>query len=351
LTGKGISHPVTAVLIGLAVVQGLVVAVALAAFLRKNGAPGKSGAEAARAATPAQTTGAQVTEPQAAQRAPDTQPPPAAANEGTDPELASAKQPVPGPASSVPPAKTQTRTQSCDELFAKAGTRDKPPFPGAAFEQLKVARKALVKGDVDEAQRAYCTAVRWDAQNPNHYFELAQLLLLRNDGAAAAHWAKEGVRLEPSSPRGQSLLGDALAHLADAPGARAAWFAAARIPEPSASQIADLTKRSLLEAEQALIRRDLARAERFFRRAVILDPASAAANLGLATALLRLGEPEPAERAAGRAFELSPRDPRVRVTLGDIAAARSDSARAKQHYAAAAELGHPDAAQRLKRLP
>jgi TPR repeat protein len=41
----------------------------------------------------------------------------------------------------------------------------------------------------------------------------------------------------------------------------------------------------------------------------------------------------------------------VRVTLGDIAAARSDSARAKQHYAAAAELGHPDAAQRLKRLP
>lgn len=237
---------------------------------------------------------------------------------------------------------------SCESLLE--GFRKDGNYPGAAYEQVVAARKALVKGEVDEAQRSYCKAIRWDAKNANHYFELAQLLLLRRDGAACAEWARRGLELQPTSTRGHSLLGDGLVRLNETEGARRAWYAAASLNTPSAQEVSELTKRALKEAEQALARRDFSRAERFFRRAATLHPESSAALVGLSNALLRLGETAPAIQWAERAFQLAPQDPLVHFALGDAALAAEERARAKQAYVRAGELGHPDAARRLRRL-
>ena len=173
-------------------------------------------------------------------------------------------------------------------------------LPGAAIEALQNSNKALVRGDVDEAQRALCKAVIWDSKSAHPYLELAQLLLIRRDGAAAVDWARKGTALDPLSTRAQSLLGDGLVRTGDHAGAKKAWLAASKIQPGETELIGELFRRSLREAELSLKKRDYLRAERFFRRSVVLDPESLAASRGLALTLFRLGDFKPSERWAHR---------------------------------------------------
>ncbi|HEY8946344.1 MAG TPA: hypothetical protein VIM73_18965, partial [Polyangiaceae bacterium] len=78
-------------------------------------------------------------------------------------------------------------------------------------------------------------------------------------------------------------------------------------------------------------------------------PESASAPIGLTTALLRLRDAA-AVRWAKRAVERGSGDPRAHFVLGDALLAAGDRAGAKSAYARAGELGHPDAARRLRRV-
>jgi tetratricopeptide (TPR) repeat protein len=341
---KGISPPIAALFVGIAVVQGLLAA-AIYKYVHRAPAPdvnalasavafaasARSRAPALEASSAAVPTNRETAPANAA--APKAVQPASAAHSGTD------ASPVEEPATPAP---------SCEELLgASASGGDNV---GAAFEQLKIARKMLVQGKADEAQRAYCKAVRWDAQNANYYFELAQLLLIRRDGAAAADWARRGLKLEPTSTKGQSLVGDGLARVGDSDGARRAWYAAASVNNPSNEEVQQLFLRAMKEAEQALSGRDYMRAERFFRRAVILDSKNAAAHRGLAVALLRAGEVGSALRWAKRAAELAANDPAVQLTLGDALRANGDESGARNAWLEAERLGYPDARRRLSHL-
>ncbi|MGC4090967.1 MAG: tetratricopeptide repeat protein [Polyangiaceae bacterium] len=349
---KGISPPIAALFVGIAALQGLLAA-GIYKYLHRTPAPAASAIAAPSAvATPSAVAPNAVTAP-ATRAAPPTVTAPAAVTTAPKAEPVATPPAPPPSAESAPAAAAPMKDEAgkpaptCDQLIGDSAVGENI---GAAYEQLKVARKALVQGKVDEAEAAYCKAVRWDEKNAAYYFELAQLLLIRRDGAAAAEWARRGVRLEPASTRGQSLVGDGLARVGDDEGARRAWYAAASVNTPSAEEIQQLTLRAMKEAEQALSTRDYMRAERFFRRAVILDGKNASALRGLATSLLRLGETTNALAWIRKANELAPQDPIVKLILGDALLASGDSAGARNAWIEAQKQGYPDARRRLEHL-
>ena len=61
---------------------------------------------------------------------------------------------------------------------------------GAAVDEVRNARRDLVRGDLDAAHRSYCRAVSFDAENAGAMTGLARLLLMRRDGRPAVFWAK-----------------------------------------------------------------------------------------------------------------------------------------------------------------
>jgi DNA-binding response OmpR family regulator/Flp pilus assembly protein TadD len=341
---KGVSGPFAAILIGLAVAQGLLVAFGMRYFRRSSAEPAPS-ASAAYAAATTRPIASVLPAPSALTSAPPA--PSGVAAAGAAP--VSAESPLPSPAAGLGPDESGARAPTCEQLLPDA--KPNPgEFPGAAYEQLKLARKAIVQGKADDAQRAYCTALRWDAKNPIYYLELAQLLLIRRDGTGAAEWARQAVRLDPASTKAQSLVGDGLARTGDEEGARRAWYAASGVNTPSPQEIEQLSLRSLKEADQALATRDYVRAERFYRRAALLDAKSVNAHRGLATALLRLGEPKNALRWARAAEKLMPGDPLVQVALGEALLATGDKEAARRAFLEAERLGYTDARRRLEKL-
>jgi Flp pilus assembly protein TadD len=194
--------------------------------------------------------------------------------------------------------------------------------------------------------------VRWDAKNPQAHIDLAQLLLIRKDGAASADEARRAVELDPNSSRAQSLLGDGLVRIGDHEGAKQAWLRAAGVDAQDEPKFAALLKRNLHEAEASLRNKDVSRAERFFRRAVVLDPDSMEASRGLAGTLNQLGDGPAAVRWAQRAVAREPRDPDSRVVLGDALQLSGDAAGAEREWREANRLdpANRSAQQRIRRL-
>jgi DNA-binding NarL/FixJ family response regulator/Tfp pilus assembly protein PilF len=336
----GITKPMAAVLVGLACAQGLLLAWFLGSLSRRAravdvaaavaSAPGPvSAAPVPAPATPAPTVATPM--PSVAPSAPEALPPERKAPVGKD--------------------ESGTVAPTCASLIDPLNL-DEGNFPGAAYEQQAVAAKALVQGRVDEAQLAYCKAVRWDAKNPQAHIDLAQLFLIRKDGAAAAEEARAAVELDPNSGRAQSLLGDGLVRIGDHEGAKQAWLLAAGVDPNDQAKFKALLERNLHEAEASLKKKDVARAERFFRRAIVLDPESLEASRGLAAVLNQLGDGAAAVRWAQRALAREPRDPDAHVVLGDALLLLGDKPAAEREWREANRLdpANIQAQNRIRRL-
>jgi len=231
-----------------------------------------------------------------------------------------------------------TSAPSCEQTFGPAKIKV-GEYPGAAYGQVREANRALVRGDLDAAEAALCKAVLWNQSNPALPLELAQLMLLRRDGAKAVEWAKKGLLLDPASARGQGILGDGLARVGDYEPAKRAWLSSLRLePNGDPQQFKALSFSSQREAQASMKRRDFARAERFFRRAVVLDSDNATASNGLADALLKLGDTSSALRWANHSVSVAPRDPFARVVLGDVLFQKGDRGAAEVEWREALQL-------------
>jgi tetratricopeptide (TPR) repeat protein/DNA-binding NarL/FixJ family response regulator len=337
----GITRPMAAALIGLACAQGLLVAWFLGSLSKR------SHAEAASVAASAPAV--------AALALPATAPPslPAAPAVIASSAAVVPAAPLPEPPRKAPVGKDESGTvaPTCATLIEPLNL-DEGNFPGAAYEQQVLGSKALVQGKVDDAQLAYCKAVRWDGKNPQTHIDLAQLFLIRKDGAAAADEARNAAALDPNSSRAQSLLGDGLVRVGDHEGAKVAWLLAAGIDANDAPKFKALLARNVHEAEASLKNKDVSRAERFFRRAVVLDPDSMQASRGLAAALNQLGDGAAAMRWAQRALAREPRDPDSHVVLGDALQLLGDSPGAEREWREANRLdpANQPAQQRIRRL-
>jgi tetratricopeptide (TPR) repeat protein/DNA-binding response OmpR family regulator len=335
----GISKPAAIFLVALAALQGLIIVAGLSAALKSHRA------KAAAAAASAEATAASASASAAAKAQASANASAAAASHAAAPSAASAAATATTePSQAAPVAKdipldeTGAHAPTCEALFggAHVGAGE---YPGSAYVEMREANKALVRGDVDAAERSLCKAALWDQTNPAIPLELAQLMLLRRDGAASVAWARKGLEKDASSTRAQGILGDGLARVGDYPGARRAWLLSMRLDAAaSESQLRDLSFSSLREARASMGRRDFARAERFFRRAVVLDAENGPASNGLADALLRLGDTSSALRWANRAVSVAPRDPAARVILGDVLFQQGDHGGAEVEWREALQL-------------
>jgi tetratricopeptide (TPR) repeat protein len=170
------------------------------------------------------------------------------------------------------------------------------PFDYIYLLELKTARRELVRGNLELAHAALCRALRDPAADSNVWFDLANVLLLRRDGAAAVPWFTKVLELDPKDRRVRAVLGDALLQAGRIEEARAAWLQAAGFQSQDAAAIVKLAAGYFAMAEQNAKRSDLPTAERLYRRAIVLDPNHARARGRLADVLEKLGFTESAER-------------------------------------------------------
>jgi tetratricopeptide (TPR) repeat protein/DNA-binding response OmpR family regulator len=333
----GVSLPAALFFVALAALQGLLVVGVLSLLLKPS-----------RGKAVAQATSASVRDQPAALAPPGSVAAPAASAKS----LASLAAASPAPGAAIAPDESGTVAPSCEQSFGP--TNVKPgEYPGAAYGQVREANRALIRGDIEAAQSALCKAVLWNQTNPALPLELAQLMLLRRDGAKAVEWAKKGLLLDPESARGQAILGDGLARVGDFEGAKRAWLASMHLePSSDPQQFKALSFSSVHEAQASMKRRDLARAERFFRRGVVFDADSVVASNGLADSLLKLGDASSALRWANHSIAVAPRDASARVVLGDVLFQRGEPAAAEVEWREALQLDPANylATQRVTKL-
>jgi Flp pilus assembly protein TadD len=154
--------------------------------------------------------------------------------------------------------------------------------------------------------------------------------------------------VSPGNTKALGLLGDGLARSGDVQGARKAWFDAVGATDPSPLQKRDFVLASMQEAQLSLYKRDWARAERFFRRVILVDTESLKAALGLASALLKLGDAKPSLLWAQRALAIDPRSSSARIALGDAQLALGERQLAENEWREALALDPDNGEARLR---
>jgi tetratricopeptide (TPR) repeat protein/DNA-binding response OmpR family regulator len=326
----GVSKSAAMFLVALAALQGLLVVALLSVFLK----PHKSTKSVPSASTSASLSSALTS-------AADSPPPvvaPGAALPAPSAASAAKPQALAAASEAIPLDESGQHAPSCEESFGATAVHA-GDYPGAAYGAMQEANRALVRGDVDASQRALCKAALWNQSNPAIPFELAQLLLLRGDGGKAIEWAHKGLALDPSSQRGQGILGDGLARVGQYEPAKLAWLKSMRLePSSDPQQFKALSFSSVREAQASMKRRDFARAERFFRRGVVLDGDNAQASNGLADTLLKLGDTISALRWANHSVAIAPRDAAARLVLGDVLFQKGDRNAAEVEWREALQL-------------
>lgn len=206
---------------------------------------------------------------------------------------------LPAPLPLVAVDGSERSAPTCDALLASI-----PSEGERAFNHVRMARQALVRGDADGSQRGFCRAIRAGQTDANVAGELAQVLILRRDAAAALPWAQEAIRLDPSSTRALTLLGDALVRTGNLDEARRAWLRASKVAPDDSAGIERMARTALAAADNALRERDPARAERLLRKVIAFQPENAVAASKLGVALTRLGFTHSAEAWTKHAAEL-----------------------------------------------
>lgn len=329
------------VLLALAVVQGLLIVALYAGGRALFGREPKDTRAAATA--PVALPGTPAT--------PSVAPAPASAAQVPVAKPASEPTVAPPVAGRTPDGSGKT-APDCKTLFAS----DPPPegfYPGAAWQEVRAGRTAIVRGDLKAAQTAFCRAVHWDKTNAEIALHLAQVLMLQRDGAEALVWADRARTLDPHSLRIQETYGDALARVGAHTEARSAWLTAARIDPSDQRGVRGLVMREMRQATTALRGRKLIVAEKFYRRAALLEPKSWGAMIGLSQVLLELGDVKAALLWGERAATAVPRNASVRLVLGDAYARAGDQASATASWREATLLdpANREARRRLNRAP
>jgi tetratricopeptide (TPR) repeat protein/DNA-binding response OmpR family regulator len=265
------------------------------------------------------------------------------------PSAAPAPPPVAAPLPREPDGSGR-RVEDCKTLLAPNPPQD-GYYPGASQEQSRLGRAAIVRGDLKEARRSYCRAVHWNPRNLDIVLQLAQVLLLERDGARALEYAERAAAIDPNPTRVQEVLGDAYARVGAYEDARRAWFAAASLDPTSDEATRLLLSREVRQADQALRQRNLVIAEKFFRRAAILEPASTSSMVGLSYVLTQLEDMQGAAFWARRAVRLAPRSAAARLALGDALHAAKDTRAAVVEWREASLLdpNNNEAVRRLRR--
>jgi Flp pilus assembly protein TadD/DNA-binding response OmpR family regulator len=336
LHGKRISFGMTAVLVGLGALQGVAIVTIYA------GARWLTRPRIALESTATARDSALERKPTAAPAVP-------AAPETPSPASAAIVQPPSHAADGGASDGSGRNVSDCETLL-----RADPPhagfYPGAALQEMRRGRAAIVHGDLGAAQSALCRAATYNQKSAEIALELALVALLQRDGAEAERWARRAVALEPNNAPAHDALGDALARLGENEEAKQAFIRGARLDAQNQAGLHALLTRAMKQGDHALRHGDFVTAERGFRRAIVLEPRSSSAATGLSYVLVQLGDVKSGVAWARRAVELAPRSSGAHLALGDALAKSGDKASAGTEWREAAllEPGNREAQKRLR---
>jgi len=305
----------------------VVIGVAIAALVVSEDRPVASataGPSAIASSAPAVAAAAAPAAPLVSGAAPEA--PPAPSAPATPGASASAPPPEASPAASAPAApealdtsgEGTVKTPTCEEMVGPSWSLLSSDQPTRAMAEIRLGRRALMIGRVDDAQISFCRAAVLDPTRPDAFLSLVRVLLQKRDAAQAQQWAERAAKQHPDNIDVQGLYGDALARAGDADRARSIWLEMAKIDPSDGAQVRGMAYTYVHLADRAVKGADHAQADRLYRRAVLLDPLNATAASGLARVLLVMNETQAALQWAKRAVTLEPRDAELHVMLGDV---------------------------------
>ena len=174
----------------------------------------------------------------------------------------------------------------------------------------RAVAEALDRGDYETALRlSDARLAERPGDDATHEYRARALLALGRLDEAEAH-ATDAVRLDPDEVRYRELLAEVLSRRGAHRDAAAEFGRLAR-DDPRQPDWTVAEARERIDADQPAMGVDAA------RRAVRLDPTDGRAQLALAQALTRSGDPRGALQAAARAVELLRADRASREALAD----------------------------------
>jgi Tfp pilus assembly protein PilF len=238
--------------------------------------------------------------------------------------------------------------RSCDDVLGDVTG----PVTGDASSYWKMARQALMQGNVDRAHELMCRAVAREPASPAAEGLVAFYLGRRATGQAERYVQgilgvdaerRTALELQSDVKNQQGHVDEALRIL----------LQTLKL-EPSDDVRRGAVSRKLsAEADLAIKSGDFPLAERLLRRAVVLSPANDQATLRLAEVFLRAGLRDAARLWAEVLLAGPSRHAEAHMILGDVARQSGDGATARRHYEqVGADSGQYTRAQnQLKALP
>jgi tetratricopeptide (TPR) repeat protein len=236
-----------------------------------------------------------------------------------------------GAALENPFKRDETPAMTCEALL-EGNVPQKGPDPvseaSAIWDQ---ARGAIVGGKLEQAHRFMCEAVKINPESAA-VEGLAAHYLIVGAYSQALRWANQAEALRPGQKDIRNLLGDVYAMMGDVPRARDMWLQLLNIAPDESARIAPISKDYSVEAGRHLRRGDLARAEVFYRRAVILDPENLNGLLGLAKVYHRMEMPRYTRAFCDMTLKLSDVIPEVHVLLGELSLSEGNMEDARARF-------------------
>lgn len=222
---------------------------------------------------------------------------------------------------------------------------------GQATISWNNARKALVLGNLEDAQRSFCESslIHPTGQGVEG---LVELLLSKHAPERAAEWVEFVKMSRPDRRKTLDLEGDIRSQLGKVEEARAAWATALNVNPTDEAAQKGIGDHYTDEGNTFLKSENWSRAEVMFRRAATLNPQSAAAAAGLARTFLAQNYSDHAKVWADTALELRPDFGPALVVRADLVLLGGDQLQAVELYKQALKTdpGNPRAHQQIYKL-
>lgn len=256
----------------------------------------------------------------------------------------------PSPESADPFLVEEADLPGCEQLLRDFRPQMVDPLQEASIA-WKEARDAIVKGDLSTAEEKMCVAVQLHPESAA-LESLALLYLNQQAPRRASTYLERAEKTRPDETETINLRGDIHSQLGDSEKALETWLRALKL-QPDEMPRRRMAAQDFTRQGQGQLRRGaIPQAERWFRRAVTLDPENVLALTGLAEVFVKTKRFPQAASIAQRALNLSTYNPQAHVVLGDVARAQGDEDAARKSYEAALAVrsDHWPAKARLQEL-
>jgi len=255
---------------------------------------------------------AESTKPKA-EPAPDQKP--------TEPEKAvepvEVKEPV-DPEVALFKIKAEKSLSSCEEVLGNPRAHYEKMAPWKGASAWKLARRAMMKGDNEEAQKRMCESAFIDSQGAAT-LGLARYYLSVRALDEAEKWARLGIEVSPKAKRAaKELLGDVLCQRGKMNEAREIWLESFDLTADQKSRLEAVSRRFLSAAAKVRRGGDAALAERHLRRVAAFDLENSDVAADLASILVKTDEPDLARAWADKALALDPSSKVAKGVLSEL---------------------------------